>query len=189
MRIFAKTNIIMNFLFRETYWAGILILAGILMILKNVFKLDIPVMGVIIPVIIISWGVSLLIGSKGSPADDDNTVLFNHTQTTVNGGSKHSVVFGKTEYDLRNAKPGTRVDVDAVFASATLTVNPNTPMKIKISSAFGSGRLPDGNLVTFGERRYTSPGYREGEPFVDLRCDVVFGDLKIYPDTSSTTTF
>jgi len=61
----------MNFLFRETYWAGILILAGILLVLRNVFKLDIPVMGVIFPVIIISWGVNILMGSK--PFFDVNT--------------------------------------------------------------------------------------------------------------------
>jgi hypothetical protein len=177
----------MNFLFRETYWAGILILAGLLLILRNVFKLDIPVMGVIIPIIIISWGVSLLMKSSGNGVND-NTVMFHNGQTQVNEASKHSVVFGKGEYDLRGAKPGSRIDIDAVFSSATITINPNTPMKIKMSSAFGSGRMPDGTLVTFGERRYTTPAFKDGEPFVDLRCDVVFGDLKIYPDTSTTTT-
>ncbi|HYM19534.1 MAG TPA: hypothetical protein VEW28_00860 [Candidatus Kapabacteria bacterium] len=179
----------MNFLFRETYWAGILILAGILLIIRNVFKVDLPVMGIVIPVIIISLGISLLMGSRES-SGNENTVFFHGGSTQVREGGQHSVVFGKGDFDLRNVKPNgatIRVDVDAVFSSASVMINPNTPTRIKVSSVFASGRMPDGSVVTFGERKYFTPSYKEGEPFVDLRCDVVFGDLKIFQDTSTTT--
>ena len=176
----------MNFLFRETYWAGILILAGILLVLRNVFKLDIPVMGVIFPVIIISWGVNILMGSK--PFFDVNTnVVFHSGQTTtVHGRSQHSVSFGKGDYDLRNIQVTTetvRVDVDAVFSTASVRVDPRVPTRVKASSVFGSARLPDGSMVSFGDRTYYTKAYREGSPFVDVRADVVFGEMRIIEDS------
>ena len=178
----------MNFLFRETYWAGILILAGLLLILRNVFKIDIPVMGIIIPIIIISWGVNILLGSKIS-SENDNAYVFHKGSTQVREGGQHSVVFGKGDFDLRGVKPNgsnVRVDVDAVFSSADVVIDPNTPTRIKVSSVFASGRLPDGSVVSFGERKYFTPSYKQGEPYLDLRCDVVFGDLKIFQDAPST---
>ena len=176
----------MNFLFRESYWAGILILAGVLLILRNVFKLDLPVMGIIIPVIIISWGVSILVNSNRSSDNGSSTVFSHNTTTEVNEGSQHSVVFGKGDYDLRKVKPGVRVDIDAVFSTANVRIDPNVPMRIKISSAFASARMPDGAVSSFGERRFFTKAYQEGQPFVDVRCDVVFGDLRIIEDSTAT---
>jgi hypothetical protein len=178
----------MNFLFRETYWAGILILAGLLLILRNVFKVDIPVLGVIIPIIIISWGINMLLGSKTN-SDNDNAFVFSKGATEVREGGQHSVVFGKGDFDVRGVKPNgknIRVDVDAVFSSAAVMIDPNTPTRIKVSSVFASGRLPDGSVVSFGERKYFTPSYKENEPYLDLRCDVVFGDLKIYQDATTS---
>jgi hypothetical protein len=179
----------MNFLFRETYWAGILILAGILLVLRNVFKLDIPVMGVIFPVIIISWGINILMGSKPFFDIETNVVFHNGQTTTVHGRSQHNVAFGKGDYDLRNIQVTTenvRVDVDAVFSTASVRIDPRVPTRVKASSVFGSARLPDGSMVSFGDRTYYTKAYREGSPYVDVRADVVFGEMRIIEDSVTT---
>ena len=179
----------MNFLFREAYWASLLILAGVLLIVRNVFKLDLPVMGIIFPVIIISWGISILLGPKGN-SDTDSTFLFhNGSVTGVDGNSSYNVVFGKGTYDLRNIKvtdKNTRVDLDAVFSSAFVKINPNTPMKIKVSAVFASGRLPDGSVISFGDRTYYTKAYHADSAYVEVHADVVFGDLRIIEDEAIT---
>ncbi len=176
----------MNFLFRETYWAGILILAGLLLILRNVFKIDLPVMGIIIPVIIISWGVNILLGSSNS-SKESTSFFSSHTSTVGRENSHYNVVFGKGHYDLRTVKPGDRgglVTIDAVFASSQVLIDPNVPMRIKASSVFGSCRLPDGSMVSFGDRTYYTRAYRADSPYVDVKADVVFGDMRIIESTS-----
>jgi hypothetical protein len=61
-------------------------------------------------------------------------------------------------------------------------------MKIKVSSAFGGGQMPDGRTVAFGERTYRSPGYREGSPCVNVKASVAFGGIEIRERSDSTTT-
>ncbi len=179
----------MNFLFREAYWASLLILAGVLLIVRNVFKLDLPVIGIIFPIIIISWGVSILLGPKGN-ADNDSTLLFhNGSVTGVDGNSSYNVIFGKGTYDLRNIKVGdknTRVDIDAIFSSAFVRINPNIPMKIIVSAVFASGKLPDGSVISFGDRTYTTRSYNADSAYVEVYADVFFGDLRIIEDDSAT---
>ncbi|MEP7234690.1 MAG: hypothetical protein ABI778_05275, partial [Ignavibacteriota bacterium] len=163
----------MNFLFREAYWGAIIILAGVLLILRNVFKIDLPVMGIIFPLVIITLGISLLIGNRSGESriwsGGKSTIFSDERFESVSGDEHYSVVFGKGSYDLRDLRPtdkDIRVDISCAFGGAEIFINPAIPMKIKISAAFGGGQLPDGRTVAFGERTYKTSAYREGAPCV-----------------------
>ena len=181
----------MNIIFRETYWGALIILAGILLIIRNVFKIDLPVMGIIFPIFIITLGISLLIGFRGPESHGKNILFSDGDFETINSDEHYSVVFGKGSYDLRNLKPidkDINVDINCAFGSAELLINPANPMKIKVSSAFGGGHLPNGNTVAFGERVYTTPAYRDGSPCVKVKANVAFGGIEIREIKDSTTT-
>jgi hypothetical protein len=182
----------MNIIFREAYWGALIILAGILLIVRNVFKIDLPVMGIIFPIFIITLGVSLLLGFRGPERHGKNILFSDGDFDTVNSNEHYSVIFGKGSYDLRNMKPidkDLNVDINCAFGSAELLINPANPMKIKVSSAFGGGHLPNGNTVAFGERVYTTPAYKEGSPCVKVKANVAFGGIEIreIKDTTSTS--
>src|SRR5437016_4641935 len=119
----------MNIIFREAYWGALIILAGVLLIVRNVFKLDIPVMGIIFPIFIITLGISLLLGWRG-PERQGKTILFSEADfDNVTAEDHYSVVFGKGSYDLRNLKPADKdipVDISCAFGSAELLINPAT---------------------------------------------------------------
>ncbi|MEI8135303.1 MAG: LiaF domain-containing protein [bacterium] len=179
----------MNIIFREAYWGGIIILAGILLIVRNIFKIDLPVMGIIFPIIVITIGVSLLTGTRNVWRDDKTIMFSDGDFDNPVGGEQYSVVFGKGSYDLRNLRPTDKdavIDVSCAFGSVELLINPAIPMKIKLSSAFGGGHLPNGNVVSFGERTYTSPAYREGAPAVIVKANVAFGGVEIREIKDST---
>ncbi|MDP4220186.1 MAG: LiaF-related protein [Bacteroidota bacterium] len=182
----------MNIIFRETYWGALIILAGILLILRNVFKIDLPVMGIIFPIFIITIGVSLLSGFRSSGERHGKNVMFSDSEfETVTSDEHYSVVFGKGSYDLRNLKPldkDIHVDINCAFGGVEVFINPNIPLKIKVSSAFGGGQLPDGRTVAFGERVYKTPAYRDGSPSVIVKANVAFGGVEIRERSDSTST-
>ncbi len=70
-------------------------------------------------------------------------------------------------------------EVNVIFGSGILRVNPETPVKISMSSVFGSVRAPDGSTVSFGDRTWTSAAYREGSPALRIKAAAVFGSLSI----------
>jgi hypothetical protein len=48
-----------------------------------------------------------------------------------------------------------------------------------VESAFSGTELPNGNSAVFGSTTYTSPNFDEGQPYLDLKLDVVFGGCEI----------
>jgi hypothetical protein len=175
----------MNIFFKEAYWGALIILAGVLLIARNIFKIDIPVWGIIFPIIIISIGISILAGGRGGP-EGSKAVFTESSMTADSSDSEYSIVFGKGEYDLRRIKPVDKnisVEINAVFSSAVVRIDPTTPMRIKIESAFAGGHSPGGHIASIGDNSYRTPAYKEGAPFVDVRASVVFGSLRIVEDT------
>jgi len=179
----------MNILFSEVYWGSLIILAGILLIVKNVFHVEIPVMGIIFPIIIITLGVSMLTGFKGQSTDSQRAIFSESTVTADSSNAEYSVVFGKGVYDLRSIKPtdkNVKIEINSVFSSAFVTVDPATPMRIKVESAFAGGNVINGKVASFGDNVYRSASFNENMPFVDVQAHVVFGSLEVREDSSTT---
>ncbi len=186
----------MNIIFREAYWGGLIILAGVLLIIRNVFKIDLPVMGIIFPIFIITIGISLLTGFRGESwhwGGGKSTLFSDQQFDTVTGDEHYSVVFGKGSYDLRNIRPVDKdihVDISCAFGGVEIFINPAIPMKIKVSAAFGGGQMPDGRTVAFGERTYKTPAYKEGSPCISVKASTAFGGIEIreMKDSTASTT-
>lgn len=179
----------MNILFSEIYWGALIILAGILLIIKNVFHVDVPVLGVIFPIIIITLGISLLTGFKGKSTSSANAIFSESTIAADSSNAEYNVVFGKGFYDLRNIKPTDKtieIEVNAVFSSAIVKVDPATPMRIQIESAFAGGTVVQTNVAAFGDNTYRSRTFNESEPFVDVKAHVVFGSLQVIEEPLTT---
>jgi hypothetical protein len=187
----------MNIIFREAYWGGLIILAGVLLIVRNVFKIDLPVMGIIFPIFIITLGISLLTGFRGESwhwGGGKSTLFSDQKFDNVSGDEHYSVVFGKGSYDLRNLRPVDKdihVDISCAFGGVEIFINPAVPMRIKVSSAFGGGQMPDGHTVAFGERTYRTPAYKDGAPCVSVKASTAFGGIEIreMKDSTASTTF
>jgi hypothetical protein len=179
----------MNILFSEVYWGALIILAGVLLIIKNVFHVEIPVMGIIFPIVIITLGISLLTGFKGKSTDSQRAIFSESTVTADSANAEYSVVFGKGVYDLRNIKLAdkiVKVEINSVFSSAIVKVDPATPMRIKVESAFAGGTVVQGKVAAFGDNIYRSASFKEDAPFVDVEAHVVFGNLQVKEEPLTT---
>lgn len=177
----------MSILFRETFWGALIVLAGVLLIVRNVFKIDLPVFGVIFPIVIITIGISLLTGAKMTSSK--STMFKESTYEAGGEDARYSVIFGKGVYDLRNIKPvdkDVRVDISTVFGGAEIIVDRQTPLIADGSSVFGAVEFPNRESVSFGDRTYKGPGYTEGSPAIRLNAKVVFGGIEIIERDSTT---
>jgi hypothetical protein len=163
------------------FWGVLLIVLGALLILKKYVPFNLPVVRIIVALVLVYLGVRLLV--RGPTVRDENTVVFG-SRTTLAGetrGSRdYNVIFGSGDIDFTTMTPddATR-EVNVIFGSGTLRVNPEAPVKISMSSVFGSVRSPDGSTVSFGDRTWTSAAYREGSPALRIKAAAVFGSLSI----------
>lgn len=169
-------------LFSGFFWGTFLILLGIVIILKVLFHIDIPLFRIFFAVLLIYFGIRLLLG--GGWCRPWHAVPF--PETTVSaagaGGNEYHVLFGRGVIDLTGVPvdQGTvRKKIDTVFGSSVVKIDPSMPVLITVHSAFAGARMPDGNVISFGQYTYRSPAYKDGANALIADASVVFGELSI----------
>jgi hypothetical protein len=169
------------------FWGSFLILLGVSVILKA-FGIDFPVIRILFALFLIAMGVRMLVGWKGgcpfpSGRVDKGTVMFGEaTFKPTPGDREHSAVFGKAVVDLTGVAvkdSDVPVEVNAVFGSADVKLDPKIPTRITVSAVFGSAQVPDGGQTAFGSLTWTNKAYQEGKPALQLRANAVFGAVEV----------
>ncbi len=170
-----------------TFWGLFLILVGIALLLKVIFKIDIPVFKIVLASFFILLGIRILFGNFNLHRfkTSGNDALFSEIKVTSENFNypEYNMIFGKGTFDLRDLdiqKTGTKyVKIDIVFGGVEIVLNQDTPVKITTESVFAGGKLPDGNSTAFGTSTYISPNYDPVKPHLNMRIEMVFGGIDI----------
>ncbi len=170
------------------FWGLLFIVIGLALVFKIVFNLDFPLIRVIIAFVLIFLGIRMLVGGFGfhSHSRDSNDVIFGEKYySKTEDGKEYNVIFGKGTYEFTDSdslQTEKRVKIGTIFGASLIKINKDMPVKIKVDAAFASVELPNGNSTVFGNTVYESPGLDTSKPYLDLKLDVVFGevDVKFY---------
>lgn len=166
------------------FWGALLIILGLWFLIRHYVPVHIPVIRIIIAVLFVYIGIRVLV--RGPVVHDRNTMVFSEStlQYSPEHGRDYNVIFSTGSVDLSNVtvtNASIRAEVNVVFGSATLRINPSTPVRVTMSSAFGTVEAPNGRSIAFGDTVYTSASYKDGAPALDIHATAVFGRLSILP--------
>jgi predicted membrane protein len=174
----------MGFIFSGVFWGSILILLGLSVIIRIVFNVHIPLFRIVFALIIIYFGIRVLVGGAWCRGNcNSNTIVFNDAKTEVNTDSnEYKIIFGKGVVNLTDsslASQKKKIRVTTVFGSGEIRINPGVPAIVRVNSAFAGAKMPDGNIISFGEYIYKTKSYSDKADFVRIDATVVFGGLEI----------
>jgi hypothetical protein len=168
-----------GFLFTEVFWGIFLIIIGLSVVIKVLFNINIPLLRLALAFLLIYLGISMLVGGQGIKARP-NTVLFNEMHLKASEAGQYNIIFGKGTLDLSALTAGgAKTELNTIFGAGVIEVNPKIPVRLHVNAAFAGATMPDGNTISFGDYLYQSPEYREGQPFLEIEANVVFGALTI----------
>ena len=164
------------------FWGSVLILVGVWFIVRRLLPVHIPVIRILVAVLFVYAGVRIL--ARGPVSTDQNVAIFSESRMTYapNHSREYNLIFSSGVVDLTSAAPsgaGIRAEVNVIFGSGTLLINPAVPVRVSMSSAFGTVESPNGRSVAFGDTVYTTDSWREGAPAVEIHATAVFGRLTI----------
>jgi len=169
----------MKMVFSGAFWGVVLILAGLSVLIKVFFHVDIPVFRIIFGFLVILFGISILTGQSFC-YHDRNSVVFGEHHFHGNTGNEYNVVFGRGITDLTTLPPGGKtVKVNTVFAENTVYIDPKQPVHIESNAVFAGVILPDGNSAAFGTYNYKSPGLEKAKSYVKIEINAVFGSVQV----------
>jgi predicted membrane protein len=174
----------MGFFFSGIFWGSILILLGISVIVRIVFNIHLPLVRIVFAFVLIYFGVRILVGGAWCKCGTNSgTILFNEVKTELSGNSgDYNIVFGKGVVNLTDtslAEKGKSVKINTIFGAGEIRVNPSVPAIVKVTAAFSGARMPDGNIISFGEYVYKTKAFSDPAKAIKVDATVVFGGLEI----------
>ncbi|MBT6994851.1 MAG: hypothetical protein HN952_07880 [Candidatus Cloacimonetes bacterium] len=164
------------------FWGAMLILWGLSLILKAIFKIDLPIFRIVFAIVVIYWGLKLLLGGFGYKSHKNVVFMKESKICYANKNADYSIIFGSGDIDLSNVdvtEKTIKQGVDIVFGSGRIILNSAIPTVIKVSTVFADSKLPKGSSSMIGDNSYHTESYVEGENYLQLNVDVVFGSLTI----------
>lgn len=175
------------------FWGGLLILFGIFFILRHTGKIDVSfgfVFRIVAAIFFIYLGVRIFFGGFGYK--DKSTAVFTDSEMVYEEGrNEYGIVFGKGMIDLAGVTVDGKtksIEVNTVFGQGKLILPASEPIRVTMTSAFGTISAPDGSAVTFTEKTITH-NYTENAPHISFRVNAVFGQCAIvYAKDSSAST-
>jgi len=172
----------MNFISSGTFWGVIIILFGLSILLREVFHIHIPFMKIIFGLLLIYLGVRVIAGGAWKNKTSNTSVFAESDMKYDPIHDDYDIVFGSGTIDLFKMETPTqkrKIEVSVVFGNGTVIVNDSIPMKIEMNSVFGASVLEDKRVNALGTSYNTTSAYKEGQPYVLLETNVVFGKLTI----------
>jgi predicted membrane protein len=175
----------MDFMFSKIFWGFVVIVLGISIILNAVFKVHFPFFKTILALFLIYVGVKILFGAfRPGYRTGEKEAVFSESSfnpVTLKDGEKFETVFGSQRVDLRNVtlSPGiTAIDVNCVFGSQMILLPSGVNIRVRGSSVFGSIKFPNGDQLSFGDRKFDE-GREAALPTLMIDSDCVFGSINI----------
>lgn len=166
-------------------FGSLLLLAGVGIIVKVVFNLDIPVFKIFFALLLVAVGIQMLVGFKWHKTfacSNPREVIFSEaTFDASHGVNEANVVFSSAVYDfsmLTTENLPRRLELNTVFGSSLIKINKNTPVQIKADGAFAGIILPNGNTSSFGNALYQSPDYSP-ETGLTIKLSTVFAETRV----------
>lgn len=169
------------------FWGLLLVILGLSLILRIVFNIDFPIFKIFIAFVLIYFGIKILFGSFDTKVHvyhgGEKDVIFGEKNFShMEGSGEYNTVFGKGTYDFRgyDLKGETkRIKLSTVFGGTVIKLDKDLPVRIKVEAAFAGADLPNGNSAVFGSTTYESPTFESGNPYLDLKLEVVFGGIEV----------
>ncbi len=167
------------------FWGVVIILIGLSVLLKGL-NINFPIFKIVIGVLFIYFGIKIITGGFGHKTfhGGKNEVIFGEKEFTTEHlkDQEYSVLFAKGTFDLTDVSPRTpaqHLKINTIFGASELRIKKNTPLKLTVSTALGSAKLPNGNSTALGTTHYESEFLDKNSPYFDIKADVVFGALDI----------
>lgn len=99
-----------------------------------------------------------------------------------------NVIFSDGKLDLTKMKApinSRSLKLNIVFSDAKIRIPEHIPVLVKINTIFSDLKQPKDRKVSFPGFDYVSKGFVDGQPYIEIRIQGLFSDIKIIPEEES----
>jgi predicted membrane protein len=168
-------------------WGTILILLGISLLLKSLFRITIPLVRPFLGCVMIYLGLTIMM-DPFHQTPDKRTVIFAKSnliaQETVH---IYNTTFGASKVDLTTLQQHTepqQITINTVLGATEIMLDPTITTKITVNAICARAELPDETLVSFGRNIYRSSDANEPQLIIHINAVLANVSVTFKPATA-----
>lgn len=129
------------------FWGIMIIIFGLILLIKQLFNLEFPVIKVFIGVFLVMLGIKLLFFKTlplNGPSKGGDVVFGSKEMNFIEDIREYNTVFGSLTLDMTELKESVsgRYEVNAVFGEANVLINDKTKVNLRSDVVLGSVEGP-----------------------------------------------
>jgi predicted membrane protein len=169
-------------------WGTILILLGISLLLKSLFRITIPLVRPFLGCVMIYLGLTIMMDPFHQTADK-RTVIFAKSNLVAQDQVRiYNTTFGASKVDLttlQHSNEPQHVTINTVLGATEIILDPAVATKITVNAICARAELPDETLVSFGRNIYRSQDAQEPQLIVHINAVLANVNVTFKPQSAA----
>ncbi len=177
------------------FWGFLFLSIGVLLILQNIFGINLPILKILFGLFLIYLGLKVIAGSFGhrmvgfkfEKIASENQAIFMESNFKLNSdldkGHEFTTAFGQSSLDLSEISESQltkTIKIENAFGKTKIKTNPQHAIQAKISVGFGSVKIRGQKLGSLGEIDFKSENFnKDSAQILSLDIENAFGEVII----------
>lgn len=157
----------------------ILLIIGITLLLANFLGLKVNYFRLFPGIALLILGAAILFGQLGGK----NEIIFDQTKIDISEPfNEKNIIFAEGIIDLNDLEAFSsykKIEINTIFGSSQLILNPEIPTTIHGNTVFGSLQLPGHSVNFIGSTDYKTKDIDKNLPYLDIEANAVFGQFRV----------
>lgn len=172
-------------------WGTILILLGISLLLKSLFRITIPLVRPFLGCVMIYLGLTIMMDPFHQTADKRTVIFAKSNLVAQDQVRTYNTTFGASKVDLTTLQQSSEpqhVTINTVLGATEIILDPALATKITVNAICARAELPDETLVSFGRNIYRSQDTREPQLIVHINAVLANVSVLFKPQSAAAST-
>lgn len=154
-------------------WGTILVLLGISLLLKSLFRITLPLVRPFLGCVMIYLGLTIMMDPFNQTSDKRTVIFAKSTLAAQDPVRIYNTTFGASRIDvttLHHTHSPEHITINTVLGATELVLDPTITTKITVNAMCARAELPDETLVSFGRNIYRSSDAQEPQLIIHINA-------------------
>lgn len=184
----------MNILLNRSYWAILLIILGLLLLISQFLAFTLPVFRIVIAILLISHGIQLIMKARNGKKPNQTNGEMNNGVTLsdqtmdfqeVPDQKRHQVLLGSQKLKFKHGaiQENTTLFINTFLGESEVLIPSSLSYQVKASTFLGTIATPSGTVPSIGNTNFknTEKADQPDGPFLTLITHTELGKLEVIP--------
>jgi hypothetical protein len=172
--------------FHGLFWGIALIILGGGLMARFIYQIHFPWLRILVAFVFIYAGLWLLVRPRFEFLSN-HLIIFSQGKLKYDTKQKdYTILFASGMLEIKDVEISSTqtIEINGIFSESVISIGNDVNFRLQADAAFASFYGPDGISTSFGSNTYQPPWFDREKPYLNIKTNVVFGNMRVVLDQS-----